>query len=224
VNILIIDDEKPLADALTALLRQNKYDVTAAYSGHAGEEHALSGIYDLILLDIMLPGKSGLEVLRALREKGISTPILLLTAKSEVEDKIAGLDRGADDYLTKPFITGELLARIRAMTRRKGEYIGDALSFGGTILNKNTHKLICGPAEVQLSHKEYQIMEILMQNNRQIILRERLIEKVWGFDSEAEYNAIEVYISFIRKKLTVIQSGIHIKAVRGVGYCLEESG
>jgi DNA-binding response OmpR family regulator len=148
--------------------------------------------------------------------------VLLLTAKSEVEDKIRGLDTGADDYLAKPFDSGELMARIRALTRRKGEYVGDFISVNGTTLDKNTHDLICGKAKLSLASKEYQILEMLMSNSRQIVPKERLMEKVWGFDSGAEYNAIEVYITFVRRKLQAAGSGLQIKAVRGIGYTLGE--
>jgi len=223
LNILIVEDEYQLSEALIALLKQNGYSVDAVSDGILGEDYALSGIYDAIVLDIMLPRKNGLQVLKSMRERGLSTPVLLLTAKSEIEDKIHGLDTGADDYLTKPFVSGELLARIRALTRRKGEFTGDELSFGGVQLNLKTHTLHSGSGKVRLGLKEFQIMEILLQNSSQIVERETFIEKIWGFDSEAEYNAVEVYISFLRKKLVAIKGGIGIKAVRGVGYALEES-
>ncbi|MDR2043217.1 MAG: response regulator transcription factor [Clostridium sp.] len=222
MKILVVEDERELSEVLVTLLKQNKYDADAVYDGLSGEDYALCGVYDLILLDIMLPGKNGVEVLRSLRRQGLSTPVLLLTAKSEVDDKILGLDAGADDYLAKPFASGELLARIRAMTRRKGEYVGDTLAFMETTLDKNTHELSCGGNKVNLPLKEYQILEMLMQNSHQIIPKERFIEKIWGYDSDSEYNAIEVYISFLRKKLFAIGSGMQIKAVRGVGYALEE--
>jgi DNA-binding response OmpR family regulator len=222
MRLLVIEDERELSEALVALLKQEKYEADAVYDGLSGEDYAMCGIYDLILLDIMLPGKNGVDVLRSIRKQGLDTPVLLLTAKSEVEDKIRGLDTGADDYLTKPFVAGELMARIRAMTRRKGEYVGDELSVMGTTLDKNTYEIICGNNSIKLAVKEYQILELLMTNSRQIIPKERLIEKIWGFDSEAEYNAIEVYISFVRKKLSAIGSAMQIKAVRGVGYSLEE--
>lgn len=222
MNILIIEDERQLSEALVELLKQKSYAVDAAYDGITGEELALMGIYDAIVLDIMLPKKNGLEILKFLRKEKISTPILLLTAKSEIDDKIIGLECGADDYLTKPFSTGELVARIRSMTRRKGAYMGDELGYGNTVLNRDTHELVCDGNSVKLGLKEYQIIELLMRNNEQIITKELFIEKIWGFDSEAEYNAIEVYISFIRKKLAAIGSNIHVKAVRGIGYILEE--
>lgn len=222
MNVLIIEDERQLSDILVTLLKQKEYAVDAVYDGVAGEEYALSDIYDVIILDIMLPKKNGLEVLGAIRRAGLATPVLLLTAKGEVEDKIAGLDHGADDYLTKPFATGELLARLRALTRRQGDYVGDELRFGETHLNKDTHEISCHGSAVKLGLKEYQILELLMQNSGQIIPRERFITKIWGFDSEAEYNAIEVYVSFIRKKLAAIGSPMGVRAVRGVGYALEE--
>lgn len=222
MKVLIIEDEKQLSDVLVALLKQYQYAVDVAYDGVDGEEQALSGIYDVVLLDIMLPKKNGLDVLRTLRQEQLSTPILLLTAKADVRDKIAGLDLGADDYLTKPFSTGELTARIRALTRRKGEFTGDELALGDTVLNRNTYEVSCQGEGVKLSGKEFQILEMLLQNSGQILPKERMIEKIWGFDSNAEYNNIEVYISFIRKKLSAIRSGVQIKAVRGVGYTLEE--
>lgn len=222
MNVLVIEDERQLSRALEKLLRQQMYSVDVAYDGISGEEYALSGIYDVILLDIMLPGKNGLDVLRAIRDKRIATPVLLLTAKYEVEDKIYGLDLGADDYLTKPFASGELMARIRAMTRRKGEFIGDDLSYNTTILRRNNHELICKGNMVNLGYKEYQIMELLMQNRRQIIPKETFLEKIWGYENDSEYNAIESYISFLRKKLVSIQADVQIKTKRGVGYSLED--
>lgn len=221
MKVLIVEDERALSEVLVALLKQHQYVVDAVYDGVSGEEYALSGVYDAIVLDVMLPGQNGLEVLRRLRQSGLSTPILLLTAKSELDDKVSGLDLGADDYLTKPFATAELLARIRALTRRQGEYTGDELHYGETVLDKNSHQLRYNGNTVTLGLKEYQILEMLLQNRQQIIPKERFIEKIWGFDSEAEYNAIEVYISFLRKKLAAIGADLQIKAVRGVGYVLE---
>lgn len=223
MNILVVEDECQLSEVLVALLKQNGYTVDAVQDGVSGEDYARSGIYDVIVLDIMLPQKNGLEVLRSLRKKGLNTPVLLLTAKSEVQDKITGLDMGADDYLTKPFLSGELLARIRALSRRRGEFTGDELTFGDVVLSKHTHELICGDRVMKLGMKEYQIMELLLQNQKQILQRETFIEKIWGFDSSAEYNAIEVYVSFLRKKLGAIESAVEIKAVRGVGYTLEKT-
>lgn len=222
MNILLIEDERPLSEVLVALFKQQKYSIDAVYDGPTGEAYALSGIYDVIILDIMLPGKSGLDVLRALRKEKISAPILLLTAKSEIEDKIAGLDLGADDYLTKPFATGELLARVRAMARRKDHFTGDEIACYATVLNKNTFELSHRGNAIKLGVKEYQILEMLMHNSGRIIPKERFIEKIWGFDSDTEYNAIEVYISFVRKKLLAIGADMQVRAVRGIGYTLEE--
>ncbi|MDR3288549.1 MAG: response regulator transcription factor [Peptococcaceae bacterium] len=221
MNLLLIEDERQLSEALAVLLRQQSYLVDAAYDGVTGEEYALSGIYDGIILDIMLPRKNGLEVLRSLRNAKLSTPVLLLTAKAEMEDKILGLDTGADDYITKPFATVELLARVRAMTRRKGEILSDTLVCQDTFLHKAAYELNCRGNTVRLAPKEYLILELFMQNEKQIIPRERFMEKIWGFDSEAEYNAIEVYISFIRRKLEAIHSDMRIRTVRGIGYTLE---
>lgn len=224
MRILVVEDERQLSEVLVDLLEQALFEVDAVYDGNAGEDNAMSGIYDAVVLDIMLPGKNGIEVLRSLRGQGNTTPVLLLTAKSEVDDKITGLDTGADDYLTKPFAAGELLARIRAITRRGEAFALDEIEVAGTKLDKNTHELRAAAGSVKLAMKEYQIMEMLLQNSRRIIPKERFIEKIWGFDAEAEYNIVEVYISFVRKKLIAIGSGLQIKAVRGVGYCLEISG
>jgi DNA-binding response OmpR family regulator len=221
VKILIVEDERQLSEVLAALLKQNLHEADAVYNGTDGEDCAMTGIYDAIILDVMLPGKNGIEVLRSLRRQGNSTPVLLLTAKSEVEDRIRGLDTGADDYLTKPFASGELLARLRAITRRGSEFIGDELGAGNTVLDKNTHELRGEKGAVKLAAKEYQVMDMLLSNCRQIIPKERFVEKIWGFDSEAEYNSIEVYISFVRKKLSAIGSNLQIKSVRSVGYALE---
>ena len=223
MQILIVEDEVSLADAITAILKKEQYFVDAVYDGKDGLDYALSGIYDLILLDIMLPKMNGLDVLKALRENGISTPVMLLTARTEVNDKIKGLDCGADDYLTKPFNKGELLARIRALTRRKGEIPSNELKFGDITLNQSTYELSCGNASLKLGAKEFKIMQMLMFSQKSIISKDEFIEKIWGYDSEAEYNSIEVYISFLRKKLGAIRSGIQIKASRGVGYYLEEN-
>lgn len=223
MHILIVEDEIQLADALSEILKRNKYFVDTVYDGNDGLDSALTGIYDCILLDIMLPGMSGIDILKNLRNNKISTPVLLLTARSEIDDKINGLDCGADDYLTKPFITGELLARIRALTRRKGEIIDENhLCFNDIELNKNSCSIISHGNDVKLSLKEYQIMELLIANPHQILPKERIIEKIWGYESDVEYNNIEVYISFLRKKLSVIDAKVAIKTARGIGYSLEE--
>jgi DNA-binding response OmpR family regulator len=223
MRLLVVEDEIQLADALSEILKRNKYNVDTVYNGIDGLDNALTGVYDCIVLDIMLPGMNGIEILKELRSEKVSTPVLLLTARSEIEDKINGLDCGADDYLTKPFVTGELLARIRALTRRKGEIIDEnRLDYNGLELNKNTSSVIWKGNDVKLSLKEYQIMELLISNPHQILPKERIIEKIWGYESDVEYNNIEVYISFLRKKLSVISAPIQIKTARGIGYSLEE--
>lgn len=222
MKLLVVEDEMQLADALTEILKRNMYTVDTVYDGIDGLDNALTGIYDGIILDIMLPRMNGIEILRNIRKEKIHTPVLLLTARSEVEDKINGLDCGADDYLTKPFVTGELLARVRAMTRRKGEIIDDnKLEFNGLELNKNTCAIIYAGNDVKLSLKEYQIMEMLIANPKRILPKERIIEKIWGYESDVEYNNIEVYISFLRKKIAVLSAPVQIKTARGIGYSLE---
>lgn len=222
MKILVVEDEIALSDALTEILKRNHYTVDAVDNGEDGLEYALTGIYDCIILDIMLPIMDGLQVLQKLRSAKISTPVMLLTAKSDIDDKIKGLDCGADDYLTKPFVTGELLARIRALTRRSGEVNVDTYDFNGMLLNKQTYMLSYGEMSVKLSLKEYQILEVLFMNPNQIITKERFIEKIWGFESDVEYNNIEVYISFLRKKMQSIKAKASIHTSRGVGYYLEE--
>ena len=222
MRILVVEDEIQLADALSEILKRNMYNVDTSYDGIGGLDNALTDMYDCIILDIMLPGMSGLEVLRNMRREHINTPVLLLTARSEVEDKINGLDCGADDYLTKPFVTGELLARVRALTRRKGEIVDEhRLDYNGLELNKDTCSIIWQGNDVKLSLKEYQIMELLISNPHQILPKERIIEKIWGYESDVEYNNIEVYISFLRKKLSAISAPVQIKTARGIGYSLE---
>ena len=222
MKLLVVEDEIQLADALTEILKRNKYAVDTFYDGLDGLDNAITGIYDCIILDIMLPGMNGLEILRNLQSEKINTPVLLLTAKSEIEDKIGGLDCGADDYLTKPFVTGELLARIRALTRRRGEFFDEnCQTFNGLELNKASCAMLYDGNDVKLSLKEYQIMELLIANPHRILPKERIIEKIWGFESDVEYNNIEVYISFLRKKLAAIGADARIKTARGIGYSLE---
>lgn len=222
MKILVIEDEVQLADALCELLKRNMYSADVCYNGIDGLDNAMTGIYDGIILDIMLPGMNGIEVLRNLRNEKINTPVLLLTARSEISDKINGLDCGADDYLTKPFVTGELLARVRAITRRKGEIVDEGhLEFNGLCLNKNTCSISCGGNDVKLSLKEYNVMEMLIANPGQILPKERIIEKIWGSESDVEYNNIEVYISFLRKKISSISADVQIKTARGIGYFIE---
>ena len=218
MRILLVEDEIHLAQALTEILKKNTYNADAVYDGKSGLEFARSGVYDLIILDIMLPKMTGIEVLRNLRADKNSVPVLMLTAKDEIEDKVAGLDYGADDYMTKPFSTDELLARVRALLRRKGEVIDDEVTFGDISLKVKKNELASGGNQVKLSLKEFQIMELLMYNPEQILTKERMIDKIWGGDSEAEYNNVEVYISFLRKKLQFLGARTEIKTVRGAGY------
>lgn len=223
MRILIIEDEIHLAEALTQILRKNNYTVDAVNDGEAGLDNALTDIYDLIILDIMLPKMDGISVLKSIRKEGIATPVILLTAKGEISDKVAGLDSGADDYLAKPFATEELLARIRAMSRRKGEVIQDnTLKYGDIELNPATLKLSKGSKEVKLILKESELLEYLISRKNMTTSKEMIIEKIWGFDSEVEHNHVEVYISFLRKKLVFLNSEVKINTVRGVGYVLQE--
>lgn len=222
MRILIVEDELHLAEALTQILKKNNYTVDAVNDGESGLDNALSNIYDLILLDIMLPKMDGISILKKLRKEGISTPVILLTAKGEISDKVVGLDSGADDYLAKPFATEELLARIRAMSRRKGEVLPDnALKFGDIELNTANLKLSKDSKEVKLILKESELLEFLIARKNTVTSKELIIEKIWGFDSEVEHNHVEVYISFLRKKLAFLNSEVTINTVRGVGYVLE---
>ncbi|MCD8328076.1 MAG: response regulator transcription factor [Ruminococcus sp.] len=220
MRILLVEDEKRMSQALVEILRQEKYEVDACYDGALGLEAALSGIYDLMILDVMLPKMNGFEIAGSVRKNSIRTPILMLTAKSELDDKVAGLDSGADDYLTKPFQTKELLARLRALSRRNINSSGGVLAFGDILLDVNSTTLTCrtNRQSVRLSEKELHIMEYLIANQGQILTREQIAVKIWGYDSEAEYNNVEVYMTFTRKKLAFIEAKTKIKAVRGIGY------
>ena len=220
MKILLVDDEQALNEALSAILKQNNYSVDCASNGEDGLDLALSGIYDLIILDVMMPKLDGFTVLKILRDNKIDVPVLMLTAKSEIGDKISGLNLGADDYLTKPFITDELIARIKALLRRKEKFTGDVLSYNDVSLDRNTFELVCGDRKISLGKKEFQILEMLMLNIGKSVNKERLIEKIWGYDTEAEYNTIEVYVSFLRKKLSAVLSKTEIKSIRGIGYTL----
>ncbi len=223
MRILIVEDEIGLADALVQIFHKNKYIADACYDGESGLDNALSGIYDVIVLDVMLPKMNGLDVLRELRKKQITTPVLLLTAKDTVADKVAGLDVGADDYLTKPFSSDELLARIRSLNRRNTNVICEnVLRWSDLTLNLSTYELFCGSQSFKLGLKEFSMMELFLKNGSMILPKETLIVKIWGYESNADSNNVEVYVSFLRKKLAHIHSKVGIKTVRGVGYCLEE--
>ena len=220
MKLLLVEDEKRMAQALCEILRLEKYEVDWRADGVSGMNAVESGIYDLIVLDVMLPGKSGFEIARQARQLGIKTPILMLTAKSEVDDKVTGLDSGADDYLTKPFMTKELLARLRALGRRVLPSADGSLTFGDISLDTNTVSLRCSTngQSVRLSEKEYHILEYLIANQGQVLTREQLAVRIWGFESDAEYNNVEVYMSFTRRKLAFVGAKTEIKAIRGIGY------
>jgi DNA-binding response OmpR family regulator len=222
VRILLVEDEKYLADALAGILKKNKYAVDTVYDGEDGLDYALSNVYDVILLDIMLPKRDGLSVLREFRKENKTTPVIMLTARGEIPDKIAGLDTGADDYMPKPFNTDELLARIRAVGRRKNEIISEnmELTFGDITLSTALLRLASATDTVTLTQKECELTEYFIRNQSIILSKERIIEKVWGYDSEAEDNHVEVYISFLRKKLAHIKSAAVIITIRGAGYKL----
>ena len=223
MRVLIVEDDKRIANALCKMMKDNKYACDAVYDGLDGYMYAESGIYDVILLDIMLPKMNGIEVVRKLRDKRIKTPVLLLTARDLVSDKVEGLDGGADDYLTKPFSKEELLARVRALTRRQGEVVMNVLTFADITLDLNAYTLSTAEKSIHLGYKEFQIMKILMSHPKSVVQKEELITKVWGYDSDAEDNNVEVYVSFLRKKLSFIGSTVGIGTVRKIGYHLEEA-
>jgi DNA-binding response OmpR family regulator len=224
MRILMVEDEKYIAEAVAQVLKRNNYSVDLAYDGEYGMDCAVSNIYDIIILDIMLPKKDGLSVLKEVRKSGIETPVILLTARGETEDKVRGLDTGADDYLAKPFHTNELLARLRALGRRKTELVNNGiLKYGDIELNPLSLLLKRGNSEIMLTLKESQLLELLIKRNGMIVSKEIIIEKLWGYDTDAEDSRVEIHVSLLRKKLTRIRSGISIRAVRNVGYILKNS-
>lgn len=223
MRILLVEDEERLSQALVEIFKKNRIGIDAVLTGTDGLEYAHNGNYDVLVLDIMLPGMDGMTLLKTLRAEHNNVPVLLLTAKDDVSDRVAGLDSGADDYLTKPFATEELLARVRALSRRKGEIKDDSISFADLTLSKKNCALQSPIGdEIKLSLKEYQILEMLFDHPHQIITKEQVIEKIWGGDSNAEYNNVEVYISFIRKKIENLKVGVRIRTARGIGYSLED--
>lgn len=224
MRILLAEDEKSLSRAVVALLERSKYSVDAVYDGEEALNYLEAENYDALILDIMMPKVDGLTVLRTLREKGNRLPVLMLTAKSEVADKVIGLDTGANDYLTKPFSTQELLARIRAMTRTQTEQTSSVLTFGNISLDQTTFTLSAPEGSFRLANKEFQMMELLLCNPHRLISTERFLEKIWGYDSEVKLNVVWVYISYLRKKLSALHATIQIKATRNAGYSLEEKG
>lgn len=223
MRILIVEDERDLAMILSERLKIEGYYADAVYDGESGLDKALSGIYDLIILDVMLPKMNGIQVLEEIRKSNLDTPVLMLTAKSEIEDKICGLDNGADDYITKPFNTKELFARIRALLRRREKkLVDDNIKFADITLDKSTHEIHRDENKVKLTKKEYSILEMLIMNRGKVVSKENIMIKIWGYDSEVEYNSIEVYISFLRKKISAVGSAVQIKTIRGLGYALKE--
>ena len=220
MKVLIIEDEKLLANSLKTLLESKGFTVEAVYDGETGAEYAMLGVYDLLILDIMIPRMNGLQLARTLRAKRCTTPILMLTAKSTLENRIEGLNAGADYYLTKPFDTRELLACINALLRRQGSHV-DELSFGNTVLDLSCTTLVCGEKSVRLSSREFDVMRILLQSGANNLSKESILSRVWGFDSNAVENHVEVYVGFLRKKLASIGSDVRIVSVRKLGYHLE---
>lgn len=221
MRLLIAEDEKELSDALCAILKHNNYSVDAVYNGQDAIDYIEVGNYDGAILDIMMPKVDGITVVKRIRDKGNMIPVLMLTAKSEIDDRVEGLDAGADDYLTKPFAAKELLARIRAMTRRQSEITQSVLEAGNVTLNRLTYEISSSSGVFRLANKEFQMMEMFMVNIGQIISTELFMEKIWGYDSESEINVVWVYISYLRKKLSALEADIKIKAVRNKGYILE---
>ncbi|MBR1747055.1 MAG: response regulator transcription factor [Clostridia bacterium] len=222
MNVLLIEDERKLSEALTHILKQEKYVVDAVYDGESGYEYGLSDRYDVIILDVMLPKLNGFEVLKRLREEKVTTPVLVLTARSDVSDRVKGLDMGADDYLAKPFSTPELLARIRALLRRKTNVLNENVrTFGDLEYNVSAYELRCRDKKVKVMLKESELLIYLLERPSFVVTKDELIIKLWGYDSDAEYNNIEVYVSFLRRKLEYLASSVKIVTVRGVGYKLE---
>ena len=223
MKVLIIEDEYSLADAIAETLQKENYTTKIITNGQDGEDEALTGIYDLILLDIMLPKKDGFEILRSLKNEKVTTPIIMITAKSEMSDKLQGLENGVDDYITKPFHMRELIARVKFVLKRNANIENDnILEYSDLKLDLSTGKMISQGSEISINGKELELLETLLLNKNQIVNKEVLINKIWGYDIESEYNYVEVYVSFLRKKLKLLKSKVKIKAVRGIGYKLEE--
>lgn len=221
MRLLLAEDEKELSAALSAILKHNNYSVDTVYNGQDALDYLENGHYDAAILDIMMPQMDGLTVLKRLRAVGNPVPVIILTAVSGVDNKVTGLDSGADDYLTKPFSTKELLARIRAITRRKEDMTHSILTFGDLSLNRATYELSCGDEHIRLANKDFQMMEMLLITPGQVISTEQFMDKIWGYDSNAELNVVWVYISNLRKKLNLLHSNVTIKAIRNLGYSVE---
>jgi len=223
MRLLLVEDEARLADALVYIFKKNNYGVDVACDGILGQEMAEAGIYDVIVLDRMLPGKEGLQVLRELRSQGITTPVIILTAKDAVSDRVEGLDCGADDYLVKPFSTEELMARIRALSRRQSDRLNDeCIRVSSIVFKPLSGDVACGGRTIRLTAKESQIFELLLRNRNLVITKDKILERVWGPDSDADFSNIEVYLSYLRKKLAALDCDIQIETIRGVGYCIRE--
>ena len=220
MQVLIVEDDVRLAQAVGKILEENGYQVDMVHDGQSGLDYAESGIYDVVILDVMLPKMDGFEVSKELRRKNVETPVLMLTARGTIPDKIEGLDSGADDYMTKPFSPAELLAHLRALTRRQGQVVFETLEFADLKLNLESHDLACGSKSINLSFKEFSIINILMANKGQTVSKDLLISKVWGVESSAVDNNVEAYISFLRKKLKFLGSSAQIETLRKVGYRL----
>lgn len=222
MKILIIEDEYSLADAIAETLKKENYSVNIISDGEQGEDEALTGVYDLVLLDIMLPNRNGFQILESLKNEKVKTPVIILTAKSEMSDKLNGLENGADDYITKPFHMRELLARVKVVLRRNSNLDdNEILEYEDLKLDIRTGKMISGENEISINGKELDLLELLLLNKNQIVNRELIADKIWGYDSAAEYNNVEVYVTFLRRKLKLLKSNVKIKAVRGLGYKLE---
>lgn len=220
MKVLIVEDKKQLADAIQEYLKMHKVDSTVKLDGLEGYDEAATGLYDVIILDLMLPLKDGLSIIKDLRANNVQTPIIILTAKATTDDKVQGLLAGADDYLAKPFVLEELLARLYVLTRRKGKIIPDQVAFGNISLDKLNHTLVKDNRSISLSLKEYLIMELLITNTDKIVEKNYILDRVWGYDSDSFYNSVEVYVSFLRKKLESLDANIKIKSIRNVGYKL----
>ena len=222
MNILVVEDERNLADAIVQILVDDHFNAEAAYDGNAGLTAAQSGLYDAVVLDIMLPGIDGIQIVKELRHSGNSIPVLMLTAKTSTGDMVQGLDAGSDDYMTKPFEAPELLARVRALTRRQGDVVIDEITFADLKLDLTTHDLSCGEHKVHLSGKEFAVMQMLMSSNSRVVSKQDLLSRVWGTSGDASENSVEAYISFLRKKVSHIHSHVQITTLRMLGYRLED--
>lgn len=221
MNILVVEDERNLADAIVRIVSDAGFNCEAVYDGNAGLTSAESSLYDAVIMDVMLPGMDGIQIVHELRHQGNSIPVLMLTARTSTSDKVEGLDAGADDYMTKPFEAPELLARLRALTRRQGDVVIDTVTFADLTLDLETHDLSCDGREVHLSGKEFEVLKMLMSSNARVVSKQDLLTRVWGADADASENSVEAYISFLRKKLTHVHSKVQITTLRMLGYRLE---